>query len=89
MKKHKYLILLLVISTLLCFFGDQTKTGFKPVVKVDESVYRYEPANNGAGPIWCHGNTCIVRFGDEVFASGLETIKDAKPLLKRLYRQIH
>ena len=52
----------------------------RPVVEVEEDVYSYEPANNGAGPMWCHGSTCLVRIGEEVFASGLETLKDAKPL---------
>ena len=51
-----------------------------PVVEVEEDVYSLEPANNGAGPMWCSGPTCLVRIGDEVFASGLETLKDAKPL---------
>jgi len=52
----------------------------RPRVEVEEEVYRYEPANNGAGPMWCRGNTCVVRAGDRVFASGLETIPGAKPL---------
>lgn len=52
----------------------------RPVVEIEEQVYSYEPANNGAGPMWCAGSTCIVRSGDRVFASGLETIPDAKPL---------
>ena len=52
----------------------------RPVVEVEEDVYSYEPANNGAGPMWCSGSTCLVRIGDDVFASGLETLKDAKPL---------
>jgi hypothetical protein len=52
----------------------------KPVVEVEEDVYSYEPADNGAGPLWCHGSTCLVRSGDELFASGLETLKNAKPL---------
>ncbi len=30
--------------------------------------------------MWCHGSTCLVRLGDDVFASGLETLKDCKPL---------
>jgi len=30
--------------------------------------------------MWCAGSTCLVRIGKEVFAAGLETIKDAKPL---------
>src|ERR1043166_2963575 len=51
-----------------------------PVVELEEDVYRYEPANNGAGPMWCSGSTCLVRIGEEVFASGLETLKEGKPL---------
>jgi hypothetical protein len=53
---------------------------FMPIVEAEEEVYRYQPADNGAGPMWCHGNTCIVRVGDQVFASGLETLEGAKPL---------
>jgi hypothetical protein len=52
----------------------------KPIVEVEEDVYSYSPANNGAGPMWCAGSTCLARVGDDVFASGLETIPDAKPL---------
>ncbi len=52
----------------------------RPVVEVEEDVYSFEPANNGAGPLWCSGSTCLVRIGKDVFASGLETLKDAKPL---------
>ncbi len=52
----------------------------EPAVEIEEDVYRYEPADNGAGPMWCHGSTCLGRIGDEVFATGLETLKEAKPL---------
>jgi len=52
----------------------------RPVVELEEDVYNYEPANNGAGPMWCHGSTCLVRVGEDVFASGLETVPGAKPL---------
>jgi hypothetical protein len=51
----------------------------RPIVEIEEEVYRYEPANNGAGPLWCSGSTCLVRIGGEVFASGLETLKDVPP----------
>ena len=47
-----------------------------PAVELQETVYTYEPADNGAGPMWCYGSTCIARVGDELFVSGLETIKD-------------
>ncbi len=52
----------------------------RPVVEIEEDVYSYTPADNGAGPLWCHGSTCLARIGEDVFASGLETLKDAKPL---------
>jgi hypothetical protein len=52
----------------------------RPQVEAEEDVYTYEPANNGAGPGWCAGSTCLVRVGEHVFASGLETIPAAKPL---------
>jgi hypothetical protein len=51
-----------------------------PVVEIEEDVYTYTNANNGAGPMWCGGSTCLVRSGDHLFASGLETVADAKPL---------
>ena len=51
-----------------------------PVVEVEEDIYTYTNAQNGAGPMWCSGSTTLVRIGDRLFASGLETIPDAKPL---------
>ncbi len=54
--------------------------GLHPVVEVEEDVYSYTNADNGAGPLWCHGSTCLVRVGDEVLASGLETLPNLKPL---------
>ena len=52
----------------------------RPVVEVQEEVYRYADANNGAGPMWCSGSTCLVRVGDQVVASGIETLPDVPPL---------
>jgi hypothetical protein len=52
----------------------------EPRVEIEEEVYTFRPPENGLGPMWCKGNTCICRIGDEVFASGLETLPDAKPL---------
>jgi hypothetical protein len=64
------------------FAGEKatTPSALQPVVEVEEDVYRYTPANNGAGPTWCNGSTCLVRIGEDVFASGLETLPDARPL---------
>lgn len=52
----------------------------RPVVEIEEDVYTYKPADNGSGPMWCAGSTCLVRSGEEVLASGLETLPDLKPL---------
>ncbi len=52
----------------------------QPVVEVEEVVYRYEPADNGAGPMWCAGSTSLFRDGGRVFATGLETMAGEKPL---------
>jgi len=49
-------------------------------IEIEEEVFRYEPAQNGSMPLWCMGDSCIVRAGNELFASGLETIPGAKIL---------
>jgi hypothetical protein len=64
----------------LLAFISVVQAAIRPIVEVEEDVYSYEPANNGAGPMWCHGSTCLVRVGEDVFASGLETLPGAKPL---------
>jgi hypothetical protein len=51
-----------------------------PIVETEEALYACEPANNGAGPLWCYGSTCLVRIGPDLFASGLETLTGRKPL---------
>ena len=58
--------------------GNHTPT-FKIKVETEETVYEYVNPDNGSGPMWCHGNTCIVRFGDHLVASGMETIDDMLP----------
>jgi hypothetical protein len=56
------------------------QSSLSPVVEAEETVYRFEPANNGAGPMWCGGSTCLVRIQDRLFASGLETLTEFAPL---------
>ncbi len=51
-----------------------------PRVEVEETVYTYTDPQNGAGPMWCSGSTCLVRRGERVFASGLEVVPGARPL---------
>ncbi len=54
--------------------------GVRPIVEVEERVYSTPSADNGAGPMWCYGSSCVARVGEEVFISGEETIPSAKPL---------
>ena len=61
-------------------FAAEPKPSLRPVIEVEEDVYTFTPADNGAGPMWCAGSTCLVRVGEEVFASGIETLSGVKPL---------
>jgi hypothetical protein len=49
-------------------------------VEAEETVYEFTPADNGAGPLWSYGAPLLVRHGEAVLASGLETIPGVKPL---------
>ncbi len=53
---------------------------WRPTVEIEEEVYQFQPADNGAGPMWCSGSTCLVRGPRGLVASGLETLPQAKPL---------
>lgn len=75
-------ILAILVPASLVAAGEalvQTPT-WQPQVEAEEDVYSFTGANNGAGPLWCFGSTCLVRVGQDVFASGLDTLADAKPL---------
>jgi len=69
-----------IVVLLLLWRVTDAAPALQPVVEAEESVYTYQSANNGAGPLWCSGSTCLARIGDEIFASGLETLADEKPL---------
>ncbi len=73
---------LFILSFFLFFFnglGASRHPGFEAVVEVEEEIYSFVNANNGANPLWCYENTCIVRHGEEVFVSGLETLEGVPP----------
>ena len=68
---------LALLSSLPTMFAAQP---LLPVAEVEDVIYSFEPANNGSGPMWGNASSSIVRIGDEVFASGIETLKDIQPL---------
>ncbi len=51
-----------------------------PLVEVEEVVCTYAPPGNGAGPLWCYGAPLLVRWGNNVFVSAMETGKDVPKL---------
>lgn len=73
----RFILLLLLLAVL---GGLANAATLAPVVETEEDLYQYTNADNGAGPMWCHGSTCLVRAGGHLFASGLETVSGAKPL---------
>jgi hypothetical protein len=75
----KTIIIAVVLSLLAGCSGSKNKP-LNVKVEVEEEVYRFLSANNGAGPMWCHGSTSIVRVDDMVYASGLETVPEWKIL---------
>ncbi|MCC7377699.1 MAG: hypothetical protein IT581_23760 [Verrucomicrobiales bacterium] len=78
--RHLQLLVVVACITLAAVTGSGKSAPIRATVEVEETVYQYEPANNGAGPMWCSGSTSLVRIGEEVYASGLETVAGAKPL---------
>ena len=73
-------LLLAVIVLASCAVAQPARPPLAPVVEAEEEVFTYTPADNGSDPMWCWSSTCLVRSGDELFASGLETIPNVKPL---------
>lgn len=75
-------ILMLAIASLV-------QGGIQPSVEVEEVVCEYLSPNNGAGPLWCYGAPLLVRLGDEVFLSVMETGEDVPPLCNTRWQFWH
>lgn len=71
-----------ILASILCLVPFVAAGGEKlqPVVEVEETVFEYVPAKTGTTSLGCYGATCIVRHGEDVFVSGLETIPDVPPM---------
>jgi hypothetical protein len=64
----------------ICLAGPDQYPNVSPIVEAEEEVYSYVSANNGASPLWNFGSTNIVRVGERIFVSGLETNVARQPL---------
>jgi hypothetical protein len=71
---------IIVAALLFTSCKAEMKTLPEILFEAEEEVYKYDPADNGAGPMWCHGSTSIVRIGNKLYASGLETVPEWKIL---------
>jgi hypothetical protein len=69
-----------LVAVLFCVSWLLRAAELAPAVAIEEEVYAFTDAANGAGPMWCAGSTTLVRAGDHVFASGLETVAGVEPL---------
>jgi hypothetical protein len=56
------------------------------VVEAEETITTCAPPNNGAGPLWSYGAPLLVRVGNDVFASIMETGQDVPPLCNTRWR---
>ncbi len=59
------------------------------VVEVEELVSTFTPPNNGAGPTWCYGAPLIVRSGEGVYASVMQTGDTVPPLCNTRWQLWH
>jgi hypothetical protein len=57
-----------------------TAQPIRMAVAAEETVYADRYSNNGASPLWCCNNTCVVRQGDDIFVSGYERVPGAPPM---------
>ena len=55
-------------------------------VEVEENLTTCAPPNNGAGPFWCYGAPLVIRRGDDVFVSAMETGENVEPLCNTRWR---
>lgn len=69
----------LALATIFCVLVSSVEAIQLSVVS-EEVVTRTTPANNGAGPLWCYGSPLIVRTGDTVYVSTIETGEGVPPL---------
>lgn len=64
---------LLGVLILITSGMEQKAPSSLPATEVEEVVTTFEEPGNGAGPLWCYGAPLLVRQGDTLFASVMET----------------
>ena len=75
-----YFTLTLCLMGVICAMSVHAAPPLLPVVEAEYSVYEMGNPDNGSGPMWCYGSTCLARLGKDIFASGLEVIPDQPKL---------
>ena len=70
----------LSLLEVMCAMNVHAAPPLLPVVETQYQVYELGNPDNGSGPMWCYGSTCLARLGKDIFASGLQRIPNQKPL---------
>ncbi len=71
---------LTLVSGHRCVADSEAAEPRAPVVQMEDVVCTYVSPDNGAGPLWCYGAPLLVRSGDDVFLSVMETGENAPRL---------
>lgn len=77
--KHQF-VTLVVLTIFGCIDPGTQLVAATPKLLHEEVVTKFSAANNGATPMWCYSAPLIVRDGEDVFVSIIETGEDVPPL---------
>jgi hypothetical protein len=80
--RSKSIFRILLIAAGFCFpsIESSSEEPLNPSVEVEDVVCTYVSPDNGAGPTWCYGAPLLVRHGDDVFVSAMQTGADVPKL---------
>ena len=79
-RRSGLLLFALLTESFLPFCTAEEFAPPRVTVEAEEDVYSTPNADNGSGPTWCFGSTCMVRSGGDVYISDMTRLEDCKPL---------
>ncbi|MBI2431789.1 MAG: hypothetical protein HYV26_02840 [Candidatus Hydrogenedentes bacterium] len=80
MKRYPFFGLAAAVLAVSPWLQAQDAAPITPRVVVEEEVYRFVAPNNGSGPMWSFGCTPILRLGEQVIVSKMDTGPEVPPL---------
>lgn len=78
----------IIVGTVVVMIAAAAFAKEEPALRVlaEEDVYSFVSPNNGSGPLWSFGCTCIARMEDTVVVSQMETGDQIPPLSNTRWR---